>query len=150
LQASVKSSVSRPHNPAGDNGWLQKNAPAVPRRRYADSATESALLRHTDALRNVCLLGKIGSDRPRVRTTRLTHNGLSKWRRYERQLKPVVHRASRSYRSAANMRHSPGIPLRDWVPRSLKCNPEPATRSFTVLDTKTSLALASAATRAPM
>jgi hypothetical protein len=24
LQASVKSSVSRPHYPAGDNGWLQK------------------------------------------------------------------------------------------------------------------------------
>ena len=24
LQASAKSSVSRPHNPAGDNGWLQE------------------------------------------------------------------------------------------------------------------------------
>jgi hypothetical protein len=33
---SVKSSVSRPHNPAGDNRWLQKNAPAVPRQLYAD------------------------------------------------------------------------------------------------------------------
>jgi hypothetical protein len=34
------------------------------------------------------------------------------------------------------MRHSPGIPLRDWVPRSLKRRPEPATKSLTVLDTQ--------------
>jgi len=39
--------------------------------------------------------------------------------------------------------------LRDWVPRSLKRRPEPATKSLTVLDTKTSLRPASAATRAP-
>ena len=29
------------------------------------------------------------------------------------------------------------MPLRDWPPRSSKRNPEPATRSFTVLDTQT-------------
>ena len=52
--------------------------------------------------------------------------------------------------STANMCHSPGTPLRDWLPRSPKRNPEPATRSFTVLDTNTSPAPASAATRAPM
>src|SRR5260370_14436194 len=34
--AYVKPYVKRPHNPAGDNRWFQKNAPAVPRRRYAD------------------------------------------------------------------------------------------------------------------
>jgi len=54
------------------------------------------------------------------------------------------------HRSTANMCHSPGTPLRDWLPRSPKRSPEPATRSFTVLDTKTSPAPASAATRAPM
>jgi hypothetical protein len=36
LQAAIKSSVSRPHNPAGGNGSLQKIPPAVPRRPYAD------------------------------------------------------------------------------------------------------------------
>jgi hypothetical protein len=55
-----------------------------------------------------------------------------------------------SYRPTANMRHSPGTPLSDWVPRSSKRNAEPATSSFTVLDTRTSPAPASAATRAPM
>ena len=54
------------------------------------------------------------------------------------------------HRSTANMCHSPGTPLRDWLPRSPKRSPEPATRSFTVLDTNTSPAPASAATRAPM
>ena len=34
--ASVKSSVSRPHNLAGGNGRLQKMASAVARRLYAD------------------------------------------------------------------------------------------------------------------
>jgi hypothetical protein len=36
LHASVKSSVSRPHNPAGGNGRLKKIVSAVPRRLYAD------------------------------------------------------------------------------------------------------------------
>ena len=54
------------------------------------------------------------------------------------------------YRSTAKMCHSPGTPLSNWLPRSPKCKPEPATRSFTVLDTNTSPAPASAATRAPM
>ena len=54
------------------------------------------------------------------------------------------------HRSTANMCHSPGTPLRDWLPRSPKRSPDPATRSFTVLDTNTSPAPASAATRAPM
>jgi hypothetical protein len=35
--ASVsKVECKSPHNPAGDNRWLQKNAPAVPRQLYAD------------------------------------------------------------------------------------------------------------------
>ncbi len=54
------------------------------------------------------------------------------------------------HRSTANMCHSPGTPLRDWLPRSPKRSPDPATRSFTVPDTNTSPAPASAATRAPM
>jgi len=54
------------------------------------------------------------------------------------------------YRSTAKIRHSPGTPLRDRMPKSLKRKPEPATRSFTVLDTNTSPAPAKAATRAPM
>jgi hypothetical protein len=54
------------------------------------------------------------------------------------------------HRSTANMRHWPGTPLRDWLKRSLKRNVEPTTKSFTVLDTNTSPAAASAATRAPM
>jgi hypothetical protein len=41
--------------------------------------------------------------------------------------------------SAANRRHSPSIPLSEWVPRSRKRIPDPATRSFTVLETNTSL-----------
>jgi hypothetical protein len=48
------------------------------------------------------------------------------------------------------MCHSPGTPLSVRLPRSAKRKPEPATKSFTVLDTKTSCAPASEATRAPM
>ena len=55
-----------------------------------------------------------------------------------------------NYRSTANKRQSPGTPFRGGLPRSLKRNPEPATRSLTVLDTRTSLGPASDATRAPM
>jgi hypothetical protein len=44
--------------------------------------------------------------------------------------------------------HSPGTPF--WVPRSWNRNPEPATRSLTVLDTSTSPGLANDATREPM
>jgi len=54
------------------------------------------------------------------------------------------------YRSTAKMRHSPGTPLSDRLPRSAKRRPDPATRSFTVLETSTSPAAASAAMRAPM
>ena len=52
--------------------------------------------------------------------------------------------------SSAKRRHSPGTPLRGWSPRSWKRRPEPATRSLTVLDTRTSPGPAAAATRAPM
>jgi hypothetical protein len=55
-----------------------------------------------------------------------------------------------SYRSTANKCHSPGTPFRAGLPRSRKRNPEPATRSLTVRDTRTSLGPASDATRAPM
>ena len=55
-----------------------------------------------------------------------------------------------NYRSTANKRQSPGTPFRGRLPRSLKRNPEPATRSLTVRDTRTSLGPASDATRAPM
>lgn len=55
-----------------------------------------------------------------------------------------------NYRSTANKRQSPGTPFRGGLPRSLKRNPEPATRSLTVRDTRTSLGPASDATRAPM
>jgi hypothetical protein len=48
--------------------------------------------------------------------------------------------------AAANKRHSPGIPLRVWSPRSLNMRPAPATRSFTVLDTSVSPPVAAAAT----
>src|SRR5439155_4017731 len=43
-----------------------------------------------------------------------------------------------------------GTPLSSNVPRSAKDRPEPTTRSFTVLDTRTSPALASAPMRAPI
>src|SRR5207253_10936739 len=52
--------------------------------------------------------------------------------------------------STANRRHSPGTPLSAQGPRSANRIPEPATRSFTVLDTSSSSALASPATLAPM
>ena len=50
----------------------------------------------------------------------------------------------------AQSRHSPVTPFSSWVPRSSNEIPEPATRSFTVLETSTSPAPASAATRAPV
>ena len=53
-----------------------------------------------------------------------------------------------SHHSAAKMRHSPGTPIRDWLPRSPKRNPQPAAWSFTARDTRTSRRPASAATRA--
>ena len=56
----------------------------------------------------------------------------------------------RRRRSTANRRHSPGIPFSATSPRSVNGIPEPATRSFTVLETTTSPAEAFDATRAPM
>src|SRR4029453_5095457 len=50
----------------------------------------------------------------------------------------------------ANNCHSPGTPFSLCEPRSSNAMPEPATRSFTVPDTRTWSASASAATRAPM
>jgi hypothetical protein len=70
--------------------------------------------------------------------------------------RPVLgyHRRTESARavagSTAKRRHSPGIPFNSCGPRSSKPNPEPATRSLTVLETRTSLGPASAATRAPV
>lgn len=52
-------------------------------------------------------------------------------------------------RSAASL-HSPGTPASACRPRSSNSRPDPATRSRTVWDTRTSPAPASAATRAPM
>jgi hypothetical protein len=46
LQASVKSSVSRPHYPAGDNGWLQKIHQPSRAVGMPISATKSALFGH--------------------------------------------------------------------------------------------------------
>ena len=53
-------------------------------------------------------------------------------------------------RLTANTRHCPGTPFNVCDPRSSNSMPEPATRSFTVPDTKTWSASARAATRAPM
>src|SRR5438093_8036551 len=50
----------------------------------------------------------------------------------------------------AKSRQSPGTPFSAGGPRSSKRNPEPATRSLTVLEPKTSSGPANAATRAPM
>lgn len=50
--------------------------------------------------------------------------------------------------SAANKRSGSGKPRSIWLPRSPNRSPEPATRSFTVLDTSTSSAAAFSATRA--
>ena len=47
-------------------------------------------------------------------------------------------------------RHFPGTPFSSWGPRSSKVIPEPATRSFTVCETRTSPAAANAETRAPI
>jgi hypothetical protein len=44
-RAYVKPYVKRPHNPAGDNRWFQKNAPAVPRRRYSDFCNKICQIR---------------------------------------------------------------------------------------------------------
>ena len=52
--------------------------------------------------------------------------------------------------ATVNNRHSPGIPLSSTAPRSSNGIPDPATSSFTVLDTTTSPGCALAATRAPM
>jgi hypothetical protein len=52
--------------------------------------------------------------------------------------------------ATAKTRHSPGTPLRACSPRSSNSIPEPVTRSFTVEETNTSPAPASAATLAPM
>src|SRR5258708_16540483 len=46
--AYVKPYVKRPHNPAGDNRWLQKKAPAVPRRRHADFCNKICQFRHLE------------------------------------------------------------------------------------------------------
>jgi hypothetical protein len=46
LQASVKSSVSRPHNPAGDNGRHQKLHQLSRAVGMPTSATKSAPFRH--------------------------------------------------------------------------------------------------------
>lgn len=59
--------------------------------------------------------------------------------------------AGRCYGFAtAYIRHSPGTPFNSWAPWSSKVIPEPATRSFTVCDTSTWPAAASADTRAPI
>jgi hypothetical protein len=50
----------------------------------------------------------------------------------------------------ANTRHFPGRPLSVAAPRPANSIPEPATRSLTVLETRTSPGCASAAMRAPM
>jgi hypothetical protein len=47
LQASVKSSVSRPHNPAADNGWLQKKHQPSRAVWMPISATKSANSSHS-------------------------------------------------------------------------------------------------------
>src|SRR5438105_3174234 len=44
----------------------------------------------------------------------------------------------------------PGTPLSSCVPRSMKESPDPATRSLTVLETRTSSGPARLMTRAPM
>jgi hypothetical protein len=59
-------------------------------------------------------------------------------------------RAGKDHYSARKMRHSPGTPRSFREPTRLKRRPDPATRSLTVLDTSTSPASASAATRAPI
>ena len=46
--------------------------------------------------------------------------------------------------------HSPGTPLSECRPRSLKLIPDPATRSRTVLETSSSLGAAADDTRAPI
>jgi hypothetical protein len=38
-------------------------------------------------------------------------------------------------RSAPNSLHSSGSPFKEWTPRSVNVMPEPASKSFTVLDT---------------
>ncbi len=51
---------------------------------------------------------------------------------------------------AAKRRHSPGTPFKIRAPQSAKSMPDPAARSFTVLETNTSPGRALATTRAPM
>src|SRR5215472_13676041 len=52
--------------------------------------------------------------------------------------------------SGAKSRHSPGIPLNTCVPRSLKVMSDPAIKSLTVLDTRTSPGCAAAKIREPV
>src|SRR5690606_27730989 len=56
----------------------------------------------------------------------------------------------RVQRSTANSCQVPGTPLSWWGPWSLNAMPDPTTRSFTVPETSTSPAPASAPTRAAM
>jgi hypothetical protein len=51
--------------------------------------------------------------------------------------------------ATAYRRHSPGTPFRLWTPRSSNRSPEPATRSLTVWETRTSPGPATETTRAP-
>jgi hypothetical protein len=55
-----------------------------------------------------------------------------------------------AYSFTRNRTHSLGTPFKEWAPRSSNRMPDPATRSFTVLETRTSLGSAPAATRAAM
>src|SRR5438093_2199986 len=52
--------------------------------------------------------------------------------------------------SGIKSRHSPGSPLKMYVPRSVKVRPDPATRSLTVLDTRTSPGWAICVIRKPV
>src|SRR6516165_7980833 len=52
--------------------------------------------------------------------------------------------------ATAKRRQSPGTPLKVWTPRSSNTMPEPTTKSFTVLETRTSPGIAFPATRLPM
>ena len=60
------------------------------------------------------------------------------------QWKTVEVAAAAAYASARKIRHSPGTPRSLRAPYGLKRSPEPATRSLTVLETRTSLASAKA------
>lgn len=55
-----------------------------------------------------------------------------------------------SHALTAYRRHWPGTPLKTWAPRSSNLMRAPATRSLTVLETRTSPGFAFPATRDPM